>query len=65
MKISDRKKKALVCLVWGLFSIAYFVWFMLQPMLTNGILLVIFILFFMKEDHEFKKVYPKKEEEEE
>ena len=62
MKLTPKKKDALVCLLWVALTIANGIAMLATEENVYGFLMLFSLIWFLNEDREFKQKYPEKKE---
>ena len=62
MKLTPKKKDALNCLLWAVFTIANAIAMLTTEENVYGFLMLSCLIWFLNEDREYKQKYPEKKE---
>ena len=62
MKLTPKKKDALICLLWAVIAIVNTIAMLATEENVYGFLMLFSLIWFLNEDREYKQKYPKKKE---
>ena len=62
MKLTPKKKDALICLLWAVLTLANTIAMLTTEEHIYGFLMLFCLIWFLNEDREYKQKYPEKEE---